>query len=65
MEYIVYTPYTSYSVLKEDFDAMNFLGANVFDPSTDEMFIVIEGKLVKLSEEEQSPETEEEVKTEE
>lgn len=65
MEYIVYTPYASYSVLKEDFDAMNFLGANVFDPSTDEMFIVVEGEFVKLSEEEQSPETEEEIKTEE
>ena len=50
MEYIVYTAHSSYAVAKDAFDAKNFIGANVFDPSTNEMFIVIDGALVKLGE---------------
>ena len=51
MTYIVYTAYGSYSVLKEEFDAKKFIGANVFDPETNEMFIVAGENLVKLSKE--------------
>ena len=52
MTYIVYTAYGSYSVLKEEFDAKNFIGANVFDPESGEMFIVADGTLISLSKEE-------------
>lgn len=52
MTYIVYTAYGSYSVLKEEFDAKNFIGANVFDPESGKMFIVTDGTLISLSKEE-------------
>ena len=49
--YIVYLDNCSYAVSKDTFDAKNFIGANVFDPETNEMFIVASNTMIKLGEE--------------
>lgn len=49
--YIVYLDNCSYAVSKDTFDAKNFIGANVFDPETNEMFIVAGNTMIKLGEE--------------
>lgn len=47
--YIIYKDNASYSVSKEEFKAINHIGANVFDPETGEMFIVFSDKLTPVS----------------
>lgn len=56
--YIIYKDNASYSVSKEEFKAINHIGANVFDPETGEMFIVFSDKLTPVSKVEDTVEPE-------
>ena len=56
--YIIYKDNASYSVSKEEFKAINHIGANVFDPKTGEMFIVFSDKLTPVGKVENTVEPE-------
>ena len=59
MKYIVYDGSVAYGIEEAQFKPELFLGKNLFDPATGEMFIVTGEGLTTLSKKEEAPSTEE------
>ena len=59
MKYIVYDGSVAYGIEEAQFKPELFLGKNLFDPATNEMFIVTGEGLTTLSKKEEAPKVEE------
>lgn len=59
MKYIVYDGSVAYGIEEAQFKPELFLGKNLFDPATGEMFIVTGEGLTTLSKKEEAPKVEE------
>ena len=59
MKYIVYDGSVAYGIEEAQFKPELFLGKNLFDPATGEMFIVTGEGLITLGKKEEAPKVEE------